>query len=301
MARSISQLFVLVSLALTLFVTIFVNGATTTSMYDLRVDLLMGRFDTTSSQDYIQYDWSGVAFAYSFSGVVSAPAIALNDNGNIYQVFLYSGSGNTSRIVDYTLLVTTPRENDSPTTYTLFDAYQDILNRLTTYTLVIAKRTEASFGIVKLYGFVRRSGSSIVVHPGIASMVVSGAKKSIFGLAAATNKPRSIEFLGDSLSCGYGNEGVSPCKFSASTENALRSFPILTANNFGANYSLTCWSGKGMVRNYADKNPTSVSPFPVYYPRTLANNEAKAWNWEQFSPDAVVITLGTNGMFIVVC
>lgn len=45
--------------------------------------------------------------------------------------------------------------------------------------------------------------------------------------------------------------------------------------------------------NHGDPNVTSVDPFPVYYPRTLASVPNSQWNF-QYIPDAIVINLGTN-------
>jgi len=38
----------------------------------------------------------------------------------------------------------------------------------------------------------------------------------------------------------------------------------------------------------------SVDPFPVYYPRTLANVAQSSWSFASWVPRAVVINLGTN-------
>jgi len=88
-------------------------------------------------------------------------------------------------------------------------------------------------------------------------------------------------------------EGHAPCSFSVSTENDDVTYGPLTARNFGADVFVECWSGKGMVRNYGDPNTTSKDPFPIYYPRTLANDPSTSWNFN-WMPQAVVINLGTN-------
>lgn len=48
-----------------------------------------------------------------------------------------------------------------------------------------------------------------------------------------------------------------------------------------------------IISNYGDPNVTSVNPFPIYYPRSLANVPTSQWDF-QYIPDAVVINLGTN-------
>ncbi len=61
-----------------------------------------------------------------------------------------------------------------------------------------------------------------------------------------------------------------------------------------ADYQISCWSGKGVVRNYGDKNTTSERPLPFYLNFTLANDPASTWDFSQFQPDIVFIALGGN-------
>jgi len=88
--------------------------------------------------------------------------------------------------------------------------------------------------------------------------------------------------------------GETPCPFSAATENEYLAYGPLTGRYFGATVYVEAWSGKGMVRNYGDPNITSKDPFPIYYPRALANDPNSVWNFANYKPDAVVINLGTN-------
>jgi len=67
----------------------------------------------------------------------------------------------------------------------------------------------------------------------------------------------------------------------------------LIANSVSADYFVEAWSGLGVVRNYGDKNITSVDPFPKIYPRTIASDTKTSWDFD-WKPDAVVINLGTN-------
>lgn len=100
---------------------------------------------------------------------------------------------------------------------------------------------------------------------------------------------RRIEVIGDSITCGYGNEGVSPCDFSAETENHYRTYGAIAARALGAEIHTVAWSGKGVVYNFGDdKN----EPLPTVYDRILAAS-GDPWDFS-WQPDAVVINLGTN-------
>ncbi|HEY5959907.1 MAG TPA: SGNH/GDSL hydrolase family protein, partial [Polyangiaceae bacterium] len=97
--------------------------------------------------------------------------------------------------------------------------------------------------------------------------------------------------VGDSISCGYGNEGTSPdCRFSAETENHYLSYGAILARRFGAELSTVAWSGRGVVKNY---NGQAGDVMPVLYDRALP--ETSTSTWQPSEPyHAVIVNLGTN-------
>jgi lysophospholipase L1-like esterase len=98
-----------------------------------------------------------------------------------------------------------------------------------------------------------------------------------------------MEIIGDSITAGYGDEGVSPCSFSAETENHFLTYGAVAARSVGAELHTVAWSGKGIVYNYGDD---MTEPLPDLYDRTIAT-EGAAWDFS-WQPDVVVINLGTN-------
>jgi lysophospholipase L1-like esterase len=145
------------------------------------------------------------------------------------------------------------------------------------HELLITKRTEADMGMASFYGI------------GISSLgKISKSKVS--------NK-RKIEFIGNSITCGYGAEGLSVKeRFKPETENSYFSYASIAARAFSADYSLIAHSGLGVIRNYNDKSKisTSIAAMPSRLSRTFDSDSVKKWNFNQFVPDAVVINLGTN-------
>ena len=87
---------------------------------------------------------------------------------------------------------------------------------------------------------------------------------------------------GDSITVGYGVDGEYPCTFSPDTENVLHSYASITSNRVKSELHVIAWSGRGVVRNYADKLRTIDPTVPELYNRTLANMEASGelnyWN-----------------------
>lgn len=108
---------------------------------------------------------------------------------------------------------------------------------------------------------------------------------------------RRIEIIGDSITCGYGNEGADMnCPFSADTENHYLTYGSLAARALDAELSTVAWSGKGIVCNYGDGATSCEDPLPTYYDRTLPNRSDSVWDFSSWQPHAVVINLGTNDL-----
>jgi lysophospholipase L1-like esterase len=105
---------------------------------------------------------------------------------------------------------------------------------------------------------------------------------------------RRIAIIGDSITCGYGNEGADRnCGFSAETENHYQTYGAIAARTLQAELMTTCWSGRGMVCNYGDDADSCSEPFPAIYDEILPG-EAALWDYSSWQPQLVVINLGTN-------
>lgn len=107
--------------------------------------------------------------------------------------------------------------------------------------------------------------------------------------------------IGDSITAAYGVDGVSPCSFSASTENVDHSYATIVAAEVQAELHVVAWSGMGVVRNYGDVNQMSKDPMPHYYNRTIATVPASSdpsdsayWQPSGYPADIVLVMLGTN-------
>ena len=121
-------------------------------------------------------------------------------------------------------------------------------------------------------------------------------------------KPMKIEFIGDSITCGYGVEGKSEAEtFTTATENAEKSYAYLTAEELNADAVMTCFSGHGLISGYTD-NPVVrneadlVQPFYEKEGRNdfrLASRkraEEIERDFSAFQPDWIVLNLGTNDL-----
>ena len=111
-------------------------------------------------------------------------------------------------------------------------------------------------------------------------------------LAPPERPSRRLEIIGDSLTTGFGNVGAGPrCPFGATTEDAYRSYGALAARALQAELHVVAWGGRGVVRNY---DLSAAGTLRELYPRTLPEEPWSRWDFSRWTPDAVVIYLGTN-------
>lgn len=129
------------------------------------------------------------------------------------------------------------------------------------------------------------------------------------GLLDAPALPeRKLEFIGNSITCGYGNEGRNAYEhFDYATENHYYSYASLTARALDAQHWVVARSGIGAYRNYGGpKTGTPDSSMPVQYEYTayalksdLRKNrgiDGEKWDFSRYRPDVVCINLGTNDL-----
>jgi len=120
-------------------------------------------------------------------------------------------------------------------------------------------------------------------------------------------KARKIEFIGDSITCGYGIDGIfEKDSFTTEQESCYKAYAIKTARELNAEYHLVAWSGIGTTSSWMEENtqePLNDWLMPMLYRYTDASlcqtlkipiDKWELWNFSQFQPDLIVINLGTN-------
>ncbi len=212
----------------------------------------VGRFDQTDAEA-MRFEWSGSGVVAAFQG--TSVSVNLED----------TGSNEFTVVVDGELqdkLVADAGEN----TYALAAGLADGEHIVEVY-----RRTEASFGPSTFLGFDFGADGALLPPPPPPAY--------------------KLEVIGDSISCGYGNEGDSAtCGFSADTENHYMTYGAIAARALDAEVVTIAWSGKGIVYNYGED---TNDPLPALYDRILPSSSSAAWDFS-VQPDAVVINLGTN-------
>ena len=117
---------------------------------------------------------------------------------------------------------------------------------------------------------------------------------------------RKIEFIGDSITCGYGVDDEDPLHpFKTATEDVTRAYAYKTAKALDADYSMFSISGYGIISGYTgdpavqmkDQRIPDFYEFMGFSYDTLPGIPAPSqipWDFTRYQPDAIVINLGTN-------
>lgn len=225
----------------------------------------MGRFATYADDEhaYVLFGYPGTAVKFKFVGTsVSASIMVIYEN--YINVVIDGGEPKRLKLTD---------ENS---TYILAEGLEN-----KEHIVEIYKATEFFWGDITFYGFDLGKNGYIIDYE--------------------NTKNRKFEFIGDSITCGYGNLGVNDVdKFLPSTQNNLETYGPMTASNLNAEYSIVAFSGKGLYKN----NDGSTSPGSATMPDLYKLNmpvgyfqdvpEQYQWDFAKYVPDAVFVNLGTN-------
>ncbi len=215
----------------------------------------VGRFDFSNPQE-VRFDWAGVYIQFTFRSTYCA--VRMSDTGhNFYQVLVDNQPAKTIDVKSDTTVV--------------IDA------KLGTqiHKVQIYKRTEGHLGIGAFKGIELAENGEMLPWKDIPS--------------------RKIEFIGNSITCGYGTEGKSKDEhWQPSTENNYQSYAPIISRAFNADYHIIAHSGQGVVRNYGDKQKVSALAMPDRFARVFDEKEQPLWNFKLWKPEVVVINLGTN-------
>ena len=108
---------------------------------------------------------------------------------------------------------------------------------------------------------------------------------------APENKELYVEFIGDSITCGYGNltQNGTPNSGTALYEDGTQAYAFMTAEALNADYSIVGCSGIGVDKGWTDFSESD------FYPKTSFYRDRNGADYKfERAPDLVVINLGTN-------
>lgn len=210
-----------------------------------------------SNQDFARFDWPASSVDFTFQGKWTKIYMKGGES-NYFNLFV---NGELNKVVHSKMdtVIKVLGFRNEPTKVSLF------------------KRTEGEMGQTLFYGVELSPGAEL--------------------LSSQKIKTRKIEFIGNSITAGYGTEGKNKEEsFKPITENVWKSYACITAQAFDAQAHVLAHSGLGVVRNYGDekKVSTELAPMPERFDQTLDTDDKSIWDFNSWHPDVVVINLGTN-------
>ncbi len=129
------------------------------------------------------------------------------------------------------------------------------------------------------------------LKPAVKGFYIEGEAKQ-----ASKFSDKKIEFIGNSITCGYGCEATSNKEhFTYDTENHYYTYANYAARKLGAQHLVVARSGIGIYRNYGDKPEGSERyTMPQMYEQTLFMDSTLMWDFSRYTPHVVCVNLGTN-------
>ncbi|MNB87457.1 Endoglucanase E precursor [compost metagenome] len=245
----------------------------TTQVYRATEDnvKIIGRTHYYNDVRWLALSGSGVEFTFygrKAEITLLGDAIALTGNNLARMAICVNGV----QVIDDQL-------NQREVTYTVFesDTEQEV-------TVTVIKLSEAAMSTA-----------------GIQAITVDASE----GIKPAPAGVHTIEFIGDSITCGYGvDDEDGTHSFSTATEDVTRAYAYQTARRLGADYSMVSYSGYGIITGYTENDQKLTTHLlPDYYEKvgksegrfadTLLPQELP-WDFNRLVPDLIVINLGTN-------
>ena len=217
---------------------------------------IVGRTLADAGDGSVRFDWSGVYAETELDG--KALAVKLSDTGKSYFDVFVDGR-HTGKV----------KAAGQDTVVTIADGLPRGVHKI-----AIRKCTEGETGMTTFHEFILPKGGS---------------------LTAAKPRGRHIEFIGNSLSAGFGTEGKHPREpFSPESENCNLAYSTIIPRYFDADYTIIAHSGRGAVRNYGDSVRVSRNAMRHKFMQTFDEDTTVKWSFDGYHPDLVVINLGAN-------
>jgi hypothetical protein len=112
-------------------------------------------------------------------------------------------------------------------------------------------------------------------------------------LSAPRLPKRRLLVIGDSVSCGAAVSRGQQCDTHINGHDARNSYGYKLGEKLDAQVHLVCFGGRGIIRSW-NENPDDIQA-PAFFEKALPFKDMDAqWDHSQFSPDAIIVSLGTN-------
>lgn len=144
------------------------------------------------------------------------------------------------------------------------------------HTVEIIKVTESYYGGCQFLGFQLDDGKTLLAPDPLANL--------------------KIEFYGNSITCGFGNDGSTQ----PAADNSYKAYAAVAARDLNAQIQTISYSGIGVAQG-----ATGTEKMGVVYNKIIATPSStsstatpipsiNSWDFTKYVPNVVVVALGTN-------
>lgn len=229
-----------------------------------------GRISETKGQRGTFFNWSGSGFVFRFKGSSAAAYLLCGaehdavpeDGGQAYLGVFVDG-------LPFAVARFPLRRKEG--WYTLVENLPD-----GEHTVSVVKQTEVGNG-----------------RAAVTELAVDGEF-----LGAPEPKKIQLEFIGDSITCGYGNLGSAENNtFLTAEEDFSRTYAAAAAQLLDAELSCVAASGNGFYHDYGCNTHNLIPELYRYIDKMLdehCGNPPQKWDFSSDRRDAVILKLGQN-------
>ena len=235
----------------------FAATADTIPPSDPRIQII-GRVDRTDPS-HVRMMYPGVTLRFRFTGDLAVVQLTSDSADGYITTIVEGGSPQIHRLAKGANEITLSAADLGPGAH----------------TVTIVKRNGSWQGITTFDGLRFGTAASLVAPPPLPA--------------------RKLLFIGDSVTCGEGIDNYPVCPGDVHrSANAYDVYGMVLGRRLDAQSELVCYGGRGVVRDYLGHRDMQAPQFFNY--SIPAEDEAQRAKWidDGWTPDAVVISLGTN-------
>jgi lysophospholipase L1-like esterase len=203
--------------------------------------------------------YPGITVRFRFTGMLAVVELTSEADGAYVEVVVEGGHPRVQRLAKGMNRVTVSAAQFGPGPH----------------TVEVVKRTETWQGVLTFTGMQMGTDAALV--------------------APLPLPERRLMFIGDSVTCGAGVDNYPVCPAETNRHsNAYDAYGMVLGRRLDAQAELVCYGGRGVVRDYLGNRNMQAPQFFNY--SVVADDEAQRakWTGDAWTPDAVVISLGTN-------
>ncbi len=249
----------LLPFALVFLVSITAMAATSDTIppSDSRIQII-GRVDR-SDPAKVRIAYPGVTLRFRFTGDLAAVQLTSDADDTYVATIVEGGKPQVHRLAKGTNEITISATDLGPGPH----------------TVEVVKRTETWQGVLTFTGVRLGTGAELVTPPPLPQ--------------------RKLLFIGDSVTCGAGVDNWPLCPVEINRHsNAYDAYGLLLGRRLDAQSALVCYGGRGVVRDYLGHRDMQAPQFFGYSVVADDPTQRAKWTDDGWTPDAVVISLGTN-------